>query len=266
MTRATDLAGRTEIRTSGKPAPSTRCRLLASGPAGTASSVGRLQWWCPSSRRSRSTVSTTCSWLTPSHRSWIPRRRDLDVDAVITDFDGVHTDDSAMRGPGRPGVSTSQSGRRPRHRAASGGGHPVADRVEGDQSGRTRQSRQARPRSQERDRTQDRGGAELAGGAGHPGGAEPPIWATTSMIADRWVWSDGRLRSRTPGRKYVKLARMTLTSRGGHGAVRELCQLVLDARRRRDSEFDAQRTAADAPTLAEATAAPAAALGAAEIH
>lgn len=189
----------------------------------------------------------------------------LDVDAVITDFDGVHTDDSAIVDQdGRESVRVSRADGLGIELLREAGIPLLIVSKETNPVVRARAAKL---------------GLEVRNGIGRKTEVVQNWLAGLGIPAARAAYLGNDINDCGPmglvgwpvavadARPEVRqLARMTLTSRGGHGAVRELCQLVLDARRRRDSEFDAQRTAADAPTLAEATAAPAAAHGAAEIH
>lgn len=189
----------------------------------------------------------------------------LDVDAVITDFDGVHTDDSAIVDQdGRESVKVSR---------ADGLGIELLREADipllivSKETNPVVRARAAKL------------GLEVRNGIGRKTEVVQNWLAGLGIPADRAAYLGNDINDCGPmllvgwpvavadARPEVRqLARMTLTSPGGHGAVRELCDLVLDARRRRDTAFAARPTVADAPTSAQATAASAGALGAAGIR
>ena len=180
---------------------------------------------------------------------------DLDVDAVITDFDGVHTDDTAMVDQdGREAVRISRSDGLGMELLGKAGVPLLIVSKETNPVVRARAAKL---------------GLEVRNGIGRKAEVVQ-IWLSGLGIPPEraaYLGNDindcgamglvGWPVAVADARPEVRqLARLTLTSSGGHGAVRELCDLVLDARRRRATEFAAQRTAADVPMLAESTAAP----------
>ena len=189
----------------------------------------------------------------------------VDVDAVITDFDGVHTDDAAMVDQdGRESVRVS--------RADGLGVEMLRDAgipllIVSKETNAVVRARAAKL------------GLEVRNGIGRKTEVVQNWLAGLGIPAARAAYLGNDINDRGPmglvgwpvavadARPEVRqLARLTLASPGGHGAVRELCDLVLDGRRRRDSAFVALRTEADPPMRAEATAGSAGALAAAEIR
>lgn len=190
---------------------------------------------------------------------------DLDVDAVITDFDGVHTDDSAfVDQDGRESVRVS--------RADGLGIEMLRDAgipllIVSRETNAVVRARAAKL------------GLDVRNGIGRKTEVVQNWLAGLGIPAARAAYLGNDINDCGPmslvgwpvavadARPEVRqLARLTLASPGGHGAVRELCDLVLDGRRRRDSASVAQRTEADAPMRAEAGAGSSGALAAAEIR
>jgi YrbI family 3-deoxy-D-manno-octulosonate 8-phosphate phosphatase len=189
----------------------------------------------------------------------------LDVDAVITDFDGVHTDDSAIVDQdGRESVRVSRSDGLGIELLREAGIPLLIVSKETNPVVRARAAKL---------------GLEVRNGIGRKTDVVQNWLAALGIPAARAAYLGNDINDCGPmglvgwpvavadARPEVRqLARLTLTSRGGHGAVRELCDLVLGARRRREGAFAAQRTGAGAPMLAQARAVSAGALGAAEIR
>jgi N-acylneuraminate cytidylyltransferase len=188
---------------------------------------------------------------------------DLDVDAVITDFDGVHTDDSAMVDQdGRESVCVSRADGLGIELLGEAG---VPLLIVSKETNAVVRARAAKL------------GLEVRNGIGRKTEAVQNWLAGLGIPPERAAYLGNDINDCGPmglvgwpvavadARPEVRqLARLTLTSPGGHGAVRELCDLVLDARRRRGSALAAQRTAADVPVRALATDAPGGALAAAD--
>jgi N-acylneuraminate cytidylyltransferase len=188
---------------------------------------------------------------------------DLDVDAVITDFDGVHTDDSAMVDQdGRESVRVSRADGLGIELLREAG---VPLLIVSKETNAVVRARAAKL------------GLEVRNGIGRKTEAVQNWLAAMGIPPERAAYLGNDINDCGPmglvgwpvavadARPEVgQLARLTLTSPGGHGAVRELCDLVLDARRRRGSAIAAQRTAADVPVRALATDAPGGALAAAD--
>jgi YrbI family 3-deoxy-D-manno-octulosonate 8-phosphate phosphatase len=188
---------------------------------------------------------------------------DLDVDAVITDFDGVHTDDSAfVDQDGRESVRVSRADGLGIELLREAG---VPLLIVSKETNAVVRARAAKL------------GLEVRNGVGRKTEVVQNWLAGLGIPPERAAYLGNDINDCGPmgfvgwpvavadARPEVRqLARLILTSSGGHGAVRELCDLVLDARRQRKSAFAAQRTAADVPMQAQATAAHGGALAAAD--
>ncbi len=179
----------------------------------------------------------------------------LDVDVVLTDFDGVHTDDTATVDEyGRESVRVSRSDGMGVGQLRAAG---VAMVIVSKETNPVVSARAAKLGVQALQGVDDKVQAVGDWLAEH--GIAPSRAAylgndvndlgAMSLVGWPVAVADARPEVR-------ELARLTLTRRGGHGAVRELCDLVLERRRQRAGDAAAPAEPAT-PATAQAVEASA---------
>ncbi len=183
-----------------------------------------------------------------------PTGRPADIDAVITDFDGVHTADTAyLDEMGRESVRVSRSDGLGvgRLRAA---GIPMLIL-----------SKERNPVVSARARKL---GVEVLQGIDDKAPAVRSWLARHEIALDRAAYVGNDINDleamravgwpvavRDARPEVLAAARLTLTRAGGHGAVRELCDLVVEARQRPRATDAARRATAATPGRAAPSAA-----------
>ena len=170
----------------------------------------------------------TCWPHPPSPRSSAPPTR-IDVDAVVTDFDGVHTDDRAS--VHTDGTETVVVNRRDGMgvRLLREAGVPVL--ILSTETNPVVAARAAKLRVEVLHGIDDKATAlrEWAAASRTSPSTASPTWATTSTTSAPSASSAGRIAVADAHPLVIGAARRVLGRRGGDGAVRELADLVLIA-------------------------------------
>ena len=198
---------------------------------------------CIPTTRSRSTTPPTSSGREHSRRRSTARSRQrgvrmgddprhplIDVDALVTDFDGVHTDDTGDGRPARPGDRAREPQRRPRHRAAARGGRSRAHPLRRGEPRRRPPCREARRRVRAGRRREGRGAASTGRRPAASGSIASRTSATTVATCPRSTLVGWPIAVADATPEVLAAARLVLDRRGGDGAVRELSDLIVGAR------------------------------------
>ena len=136
----------------------------------------------PPSRSTPPTELEIARAIAPLARTpWLGRA--IDVDAVVTDFDGVHTDDTVLVDALRHRDRARQQVGRHGGRAAAGRRHPGAHPLDRDEQGRRRARPQAAGRRAPGGRRQGGGAARLGRGAAASRSRASRTSATTSTTS-----------------------------------------------------------------------------------